>query len=436
MTESITRSATNARRAQRRSGSLFGRAHEQRAARLWLRRVEDGYKGLILLDGARGSGRTALLADISETASTHGFHVIRAPFDKYRGLLLAETLLRDAYTRPVRPRESAGEAGPAVADLVEKFLAHGRTDVDASAPPGRAEPPVLIALDDIAWNDPLVRRSLPGLLCASGSRRVLWLLAGAGPLIPMPPTPGDGADVELLSLDPLEERYAVRMAADRLGGAPDPMLTRIIEACGGHPGLLSAALDAVLADNRLRVQDGVARLAAHSVPGAVLKSLLEDDPRLSAQAKALVCALAVRGEAPCIGEFTRLPAESSLAQLEALREVVDAGVLDVDDDVLRFRHPLVRAGAQLLVARPSEPKTPATRAQIARLSRPTEPLSPTERSIVRLVATGLTNGQVATRISLSPHTVNFHLRKIFRKAGVSSRVELAGVHRQLLLADD
>lgn len=54
-----------------------------------------------------------------------------------------------------------------------------------------------------------------------------------------------------------------------------------------------------------------------------------------------------------------------------------------------------------------------------------EALSETERSIALLVSDGLTNRQVARRISLSPHTVNYHLRATFRKLGISSRAEVA-----------
>jgi DNA-binding CsgD family transcriptional regulator len=52
-------------------------------------------------------------------------------------------------------------------------------------------------------------------------------------------------------------------------------------------------------------------------------------------------------------------------------------------------------------------------------------LTPTEREVVRLVAEGGTNQQVATRMFVSPHTVNTHLRSAFGKLGVRSRVELA-----------
>jgi DNA-binding CsgD family transcriptional regulator len=51
-------------------------------------------------------------------------------------------------------------------------------------------------------------------------------------------------------------------------------------------------------------------------------------------------------------------------------------------------------------------------------------LDDTERAITNLVAKGQTNRQISTQLFMSPHTVNFHLRKIFRKLGISSRVEL------------
>ncbi|WP_133907459.1 helix-turn-helix transcriptional regulator [Actinophytocola oryzae] len=50
--------------------------------------------------------------------------------------------------------------------------------------------------------------------------------------------------------------------------------------------------------------------------------------------------------------------------------------------------------------------------------------SDVEQAIARLVAQGMTNRQIATRVKLSPHTVNYHLRVLFRKLGISSRAEL------------
>jgi DNA-binding CsgD family transcriptional regulator len=48
-----------------------------------------------------------------------------------------------------------------------------------------------------------------------------------------------------------------------------------------------------------------------------------------------------------------------------------------------------------------------------------------ELAVARLVAEGLTNREVAERLFVSPHTVNSHLRHVFSKLGIKSRVELA-----------
>jgi DNA-binding CsgD family transcriptional regulator len=44
-----------------------------------------------------------------------------------------------------------------------------------------------------------------------------------------------------------------------------------------------------------------------------------------------------------------------------------------------------------------------------------------------LVAEGATNRQVAERLFISPYTVNSHLRHIFGKLDINSRVELARI---------
>jgi DNA-binding CsgD family transcriptional regulator len=51
-------------------------------------------------------------------------------------------------------------------------------------------------------------------------------------------------------------------------------------------------------------------------------------------------------------------------------------------------------------------------------------LTETECHVADIVAEGLTNAQVADRMFLSRHTVDFHLRQIFRRLTISSRVEL------------
>jgi DNA-binding NarL/FixJ family response regulator len=51
-------------------------------------------------------------------------------------------------------------------------------------------------------------------------------------------------------------------------------------------------------------------------------------------------------------------------------------------------------------------------------------LTPRELEIVRMIAQGLRNKAVATRLSISEGTVKIHLHNIYEKLGVDGRLEL------------
>ncbi len=60
-----------------------------------------------------------------------------------------------------------------------------------------------------------------------------------------------------------------------------------------------------------------------------------------------------------------------------------------------------------------------------------EPLSAREREVLRLIAEGLTNQEVAARLYLSLHTVKVHARNIYAKLGVASRTQAAATGKAL-----
>lgn len=82
-----------------------------------------------------------------------------------------------------------------------------------------------------------------------------------------------------------------------------------------------------------------------------------------------------------------------------IRAVAD-GLVIVDDEVADAVLPHARARVDLI-----------------------EPLTPREQQVAQLLAGGLTNKEIAQRLSITEHTVKFHLNGLLRKLGVSTRTE-------------
>ncbi|WP_316744965.1 LuxR C-terminal-related transcriptional regulator [Streptomyces sp. MK7] len=96
--------------------------------------------------------------------------------------------------------------------------------------------------------------------------------------------------------------------------------------------------------------------------------------------------------------------------------------------------PVLRAAAATFDALGARPWVDRAHAELRasgetrrRRSSRIDQLTPQELQVTRLVAQGLSNREIAARLFLSPRTISTHLYRIYPKAGVSSRTELASV---------
>ena len=104
--------------------------------------------------------------------------------------------------------------------------------------------------------------------------------------------------------------------------------------------------------------------------------------------------------------------------------------LDVADPVTRRRlAALIKADREIvLVAEAEEADVVVSERVIATAAPATVPregaaLTPRELDVLRLVAQGLGNKEIAAELDLSAHTVKYHLASVLAKLGVRSRTE-------------
>jgi DNA-binding NarL/FixJ family response regulator len=110
-------------------------------------------------------------------------------------------------------------------------------------------------------------------------------------------------------------------------------------------------------------------------------------------------------EARPAGVRAVLPRNSSATEIIAAIEAVAAGLFvfhpaDVDS---------------VPAARPREPESAGATL--------VEPLTPREIEVLRLLAEGMPNKEIAARLNISEHTAKFHVASIMGKLGATSRTE-------------
>ena len=233
--------------------------------------------------------------------------------------------------------------------------------------------------------------------CATTKRLGAWLTVRL-----------DGGPIGPDLLDVLAPGYV--HACSPVGHYDAVELVRLLLAAGQRPD--AASVTARL-ENGADANPGFPGLRAAALHA---RALLDNDPE-----RALAAVQAYRGDprslvrAAAFEDAGRLLPERAKDEAvgyldEALRLQSAAGA---ERDAARVRRLLRDYGAQRAGGRPD----PA--------AAHWPELTASELAVVRLVIRGATDREVAQRLYISAHTVNSHLRHVFAKLGIRSRVELA-----------
>lgn len=143
-------------------------------------------------------------------------------------------------------------------------------------------------------------------------------------------------------------------------------------------------------------------------------------------------ALAIREVSP----QTRIIALTSFPEDDLIQRALEAGVLgyllkNVGSSELAAAIRAAHAGKATLAPE-------ATLALMQRATRPPAPghnLSPREREVLKLMAKGLTNRQIADALVVSSSTADFHVSNVLGKLGVASRTEAVALAFEHHLTD-
>jgi DNA-binding NarL/FixJ family response regulator len=191
------------------------------------------------------------------------------------------------------------------------------------------------------------------------------------------------------------------------------LLARQALARAGLRGLLAESADAVVVGQAASAED-VERLASGLAPDLLLAAWDSGDAdELTALADAQAVA---HVPVVLVGEAARAPSLVSLVRAGVQGYVASDAPADQVGMALRA----ARAG--LLVFDPLLARIVAASVPQLDLSGD-EPLTERELQVLQLLAAGLANKIIATRLGISEHTVKFHVGSIMAKLDAASRTE-------------
>jgi DNA-binding NarL/FixJ family response regulator len=199
-----------------------------------------------------------------------------------------------------------------------------------------------------------------------------------------------------------------------------------VERRGADPQLVHDVVHAQLVAGigAAEVRAFVARLSLgdiYPLPDDSAWRMLIEGQLLEAEQQ-LAEALAAYEAAIAAGDGVLKPSVLGSAHVGAARMAIALGQIDVAKDHAAAAEPLLNRWGGWRVA-----ELVAVERRLGTTTGPDGPpvLTPREREVVALVGEGLSNGEIAARLYISPKTASVHVSNVLAKLGMASRAEIA-----------
>jgi DNA-binding CsgD family transcriptional regulator/tetratricopeptide (TPR) repeat protein len=315
---------------------MRGRAAEHDAVLRLLASTAEGQRGILLVEGDPGTGKSLLVAAAVREARKRGFCVLTAVADEL------------SQTTPLAPLLTAVHAQATEAPSVSTVFAR----LERAATEG----PVLLTVDDVQWADHATMHAFRSLSQLLASYPLSWILAMA-----RSPHPGaaellfdlledEGATV--IMLGPLDSQAQIAVISDVLGAAPDTALVELAVGAAGNPLILAEAFRGLLDEDAITVADGRASLTSAQVSERIQILAADRLKGLSARTRQFAETASLLGGSFRIEDVAEILNESPGALLGVLDEAVSAHLLAPTPDGLAFQHEFVRQAVAQLLPKP------------------------------------------------------------------------------------